>query len=894
MYVIKRDGIKESVQFDKITRRIHNLTKDIESIDPIIITQKICSRIYPGITTTELDILASDICMGMVTDNPEYSVVASRIVVSNHQKNTKENFLEVVKTLENNIDINGIKSPLISDDLLRVATKYESQIQNMIDMERDYLLDFFGFKTLERSYLLKINTPNGKKIIERPQHLFMRVAIGIHGEDLENVEKTYNCLSLKEYTHATPTLFNAGGPRNQLASCFLSAIDDSIEGIFETYKDCGLISKWAGGIGVHISNIRSKGSYIRKTGGLSDGLIPLLKTFNSIARQFNQGGKRLGSFAMYLEPWHADIFDFLNAKRNQGAEDERARDLFYALWIPDLFMEKVQKNDDWYLMCPDKCPGLNECYGDDFVSLYNKYVSENKYNKKIKARDVWESIITSQIETGTPYMLYKDAANHKSNQKNIGTIKSSNLCAEIVEVSNKDETSVCNLASICLPSILETPNKNYDKWFNLIENDYKQITKYYFSNESRLKLFSSYDCTYCKLLKKLLKDLNINFDEIDNIQAEEYRQKAIEKGNKKELSKLSKPFETVPQLFSVLNDDIKYLGGYTDNWNVLKPRINYNKLKQLSYDLTINLNKIIDINYYPIEKTRVSNLRHRPIGIGVQGLADLFMLLKLPFDSDSSMIINKHIFETMYYGAMTSSLDLAKIHGPYSTFNGSPLSEGKFQFDLWGINYDDLSGMWNWESLRTDVMKFGVMNSLLIALMPTASTSQIMKNNECFEPYTSNIYTRRTLAGEFTVVNQHLVNDLVSLDLWNEDTKDRIIYDRGSVQNLKDFPSFLKEIYKTVWEISQKNLIMMSAQRGPFVCQSQSLNLWFEKPDFNKLLNAHFTGWKLGLKTGSYYIRTKPALSSQRFGLDIEKEKKFEKEKSNQTTDEEGCLNCSA
>jgi ribonucleoside-diphosphate reductase alpha chain len=1265
MYVIKRDGIKESVQFDKITRRIHNLTKDIESIDPIIITQKICSRIYPGITTTELDILASDICMGMVTDNPEYSVVASRIVVSNHQKNTKENFLEVVKTLENNIDINGIKSPLVSDDLLRVATKYESQIQNMIDMERDYLLDFFGFKTLERSYLLKINTPNGKKIIERPQHLFMRVAIGIHGEDLENVEKTYNCLSLKEYTHATPTLFNAGGPRNQLASCFLSAIDDSIEGIFETYKDCGLISKWAGGIGVHISNIRSKGSYIRKTGGLSDGLIPLLKTFNSIARQFNQGGKRLGSFAMYLEPWHADIFDFLNAKRNQGAEDERARDLFYALWIPDLFMEKVQKNDDWYLMCPDKCPGLNECYGDDFVSLYNKYVSENKYNKKIKARDVWESIITSQIETGTPYMLYKDAANHKSNQKNIGTIKSSNLCvsgdtmiltksgyysiktlvgkeinvwngktwsktipkktgenqklltikfsngmllkcteyhkfyietgkkpadksipkvieaknleknmkiirydlnivddnndnlkyaythglycadgtkstfeqkhrcsykrqenkyfcgrhlnhnkdyeedddiccgnsytdkpmltlygkkiklldyidkisygdyidkedkinislpydidekyvvpinksidskikwlegyldgdsciienngikniqytstnlefmqnilfllqtlgitsqikigrnsgktllpdgkgskkyyntqtvyrsnidsigldklikfgfnpkrinisgnrlphhitnmfikvediiddnifedtycfneplehkgifngiitgqcAEIVEVSNKDETSVCNLASICLPSILETPNKNYDKWFNLIENDYKQITKYYFSNESRLKLFSSYDCTYCKLLKKLLKDLNINFDEIDNIQAEEYRQKAIEKGNKKELSKLSKPFETVPQLFSVLNDDIKYLGGYTDNWNVLKPRINYNKLKQLSYDLTINLNKIIDINYYPIEKTRVSNLRHRPIGIGVQGLADLFMLLKLPFDSDSSMIINKHIFETMYYGSMTASLDLAKIHGPYSTFNGSPLSEGKFQFDLWGINYDDLSGMWNWESLRTDVMKFGVMNSLLIALMPTASTSQIMKNNECFEPYTSNIYTRRTLAGEFTVVNQHLVNDLVSLDLWNEDTKDRIIYDRGSVQNLKDFPSFLKEIYKTVWEISQKNLIMMSAQRGPFVCQSQSLNLWFEKPDFNKLLNAHFTGWKLGLKTGSYYIRTKPALSSQRFGLDIEKEKKFEKEKSNQTTDEEGCLNCSA
>ena len=1053
MYVIKRDGIKESVQFDKITRRIHNLTKDIESIDPIIITQKICSRIYPGITTTELDILASDICMGMVTDNPDYSIVASRIVVSNHQKNTKDSFLDVVKMLENNIDINGLKSPMINDILLKVATKYENEIQNMIKMERDYLLDFFGFKTLERSYLLRINDNGDKKIVERPQHLFMRVAIGIHGEDLENIKKTYDSLSLKEYTHATPTLFNAGGPRNQLASCFLSAIDDSIEGIFETYRDCGLISKWAGGIGVHISNIRAKGSYIRKTGGLSDGLVPLLRTFNSIARQFNQGGKRLGSFAMYLEPWHSDIFDFLNAKKNQGAEDERARDLFYALWIPDLFMEKVQKNDDWYLMCPDKCPGLNEVYGDKFVSLYNQYVTDKKYNKKVKARDVWESIISSQVETGTPYILYKDAANSKSNQKNIGTIKSSNLCvsgdtkiqirnkelkavdipikilvdqqvevwngkqwsktivrktgedqkllkiifsnsseikctlyhkfyikeddkevvyeaqnleigmkiipytkfcdiyttfnetilcnikdiyisdiqecvekedtfcfneplehkgifngiitgqcAEIVEVSNKDETSVCNLASICLPSILESPNNDFNKWYDLLSDDYKDITKYYFSSNSKLKLFTSTDCVYCKLLKSLLKDMNISFDEIDNIQAEEYRKKAllqISKTNIKsndDLDKLNKPFETVPHLFSIFgeNKEVKYLGGYTDNWKILKPQINYNKLKELAYDLTINLNKIIDINYYPIEKTRTSNLRHRPIGIGVQGLADLFMLLKIPFESEEAMTINKHIFETMYFGAMSSSVDLAKIQGPYSTFYGSPLSEGKFQFDLWDLKYEDLSGLWNWNSLRNEVIKHGAKNSLLIALMPTASTSQIMKNNECFEPYTSNIYTRRTLAGEFTVVNQHLVKDLVSLNLWNEDTKDRIIYDRGSVQNLKGLPSFLKEIYKTVWEISQKNLILMSAQRGPFVCQSQSLNLWFEKPDFNKLLNAHFTGWKLGLKTGSYYIRSKPALSSQRFGLDIEKENKFKKEDKNIIDDNEGCLNCSA
>jgi ribonucleoside-diphosphate reductase alpha subunit len=875
MFVIKRNGLKENVKFDKITNRINKLLEGIDNtdnIDPVLITQKICNRIYPGITTTELDILASEVCMSMVTENPNFGILGSRLAISNHQKNTKENFLEVVTDLENNTEI-------LSNELIEITKKFETEINNIINYERDYLLDYFGFKTLERSYLLKIN----KKPVERPQHLFMRVAIGIHGEDLINVKKTYDNISLKNYTHATPTLFNAGTRYPQLSSCFLTQVEDSIEGIFETYTDCGLISKFAGGIGCDISNIRAKGSYIRKTGGISDGLMPLLRTFNSIARQFNQGGKRLGSFAMYVSDWHLDIFDFLEAKKNHGAEDERARDLFYAMWISDLFMEKVENNEDWFLMCPDTCKGLQNVYGEDFNILYTKYVQENKFNKKIKARELWEAIIGSQVETGTPYMLYKDSCNKKSNQKNLGTIKSSNLCSEILEYVSKDEISVCNLASICLPSMLENPVIESFipnvRWIKLLNTEEKVLYNYFY--EGKLKLYSKEDCDYCKLLKSLLDKSGLYYDEINKEDAEKYR--IMSEPNMLNM----KPFETVPQLFSFYKDKIYHLGGYDNCWKILKPRINYNKLYNMSYELTINLNKIIDKNFYPIEKTRTSNLRHRPIGIGVQGLADLFIKLKLPFDSSEAMQINKEIFETIYYGAMTSSIDIAEKEGYYSTFEGSPLSKGEFQFNLWGLKDEDLSGRYDWNSLRDKAVKNGARNSLLIALMPTASTSQILGSNECFEPITSNIYNRRTLAGEFTVINKYLVEDLLTLDLWNQDTKDRLIYDKGSVKNIKGLPTFIKDIYKTVWEISQKNIIQMSADRGPFVCQSQSLNLFFEKPTFKILHSAHFTGWKLGLKTGSYYIRSKPATGSQRFGFDPIKEKELKKE-------DEECLNCSA
>lgn len=1404
MFVIKRDGSKESVKFDKITSRIENILKSMSNntIDATIITQKICNRIYPGITTTELDNLASQVCMNMITDHPDYGILGSQIVISNHQKNTSDSFLEVVKKLRNNKDINGNLAPLVSEELLDIAEKYEKEINDIIDYEREYLIDFFGFKTLEKSYLLKVN----KKVVERPSHLFMRVAIGIHGDDLKNVKKTYNNMSLKNYTHATPTLFNAGTPRPQLSSCFLTATEDSIEGIFETITDCAKISKWAGGIGIHISNIRANGSYIRKTGGSSDGIMPMLKVYNDTARYINQGGKRNGSFAVYIEPWHADIYSFLDAKKNHGAEEERARDLFYALWIPDLFMRSVENDENWYLMCPDKCPGLPDVYGEDFDNLYNKYVIENKYNKKIKARDLWEAIIGSQVETGTPYMLYKDAANKKSNQKNIGTIKSSNLCvsgdtmiltkegyyqiktlvdvevevwngdewsktcvkktgenqklltikfsnfteikcteyhkfyieednnekiydaknlksgmhimpyrtwiedklilyddiyitdiqeclekedtfcfneplkhkgifngillgncAEIIEYSGSDETAVCltadtiiftdkglrkitecngenvlsfynndtdlikkqqyikaelinngvkevfeidlvggfpikatknhkflvlkkrnynkkintyewktveeltlkdrinrpkinalpvfkdvnilkdldieslvvgwmigdgwqrsyidchkytygvcfgshevyaqtmvidqlnkiqinlealkygknkkvktyiskngvvnwacskesfanyfinnyglepklgknkiisekinklepfkiasilsglfsadgtvyrktgkknsfyvglssaskqllvdtqlllkcfgitsclvftevksrksfqgkltienresiklfskhinfllcpekkeklengilnhvyscqiderewmsirsiknvgfenvydlsipnshnfianmvtvhncNLASICLQNVLEYPcvkdfSPSYYKWIKLLndkENELFNILKH-----SAIKIFTTEDCTYCKLLKSLLKKIGLTYTEINKEEAEKLRIMS-------EPTFLTvKPFETVPQLFADDGNTVIHYGGYDDCWELLKPRINFMKLKNLAGDLTINLNKIIDKNFYPIEKTRVSNIRHRPIGIGVQGLADLFILLRIPFDSPQAMKLNKEIFETIYYGAMESSIKLAIENGKYSSFEGSPLSEGLFQFNLWGLKDEELSGKWDWTEKREEVMKYGARNSLLIALMPTASTSQIMNSNECFEPYTSNIYTRRTLAGEFTIVNKYLMQDLIDLDMWNEDTKDRLIYDKGSVKNIKNLPKFMKDVYKTVWEVSQKNLIMMSADRAPFVCQSQSLNLFFEQPNFKTLTSAHMIGWKNGLKTGSYYIRSKPAVSSQRFGFDAVKEKNLKEE-------EEGCLTCSA
>ena len=892
MFVIKRSGNKENVQFDKITSRLQKLLYSglDKTIDPAIITQKICSRMSSGITTTELDNLASQICMGMIIDNPDFGILGARIVISNHQKNTDDDFLSVVTELKNNKDIQGNLAPLVSDELYDIVSNNTEFLQNMIDFERDYLLDFFGFKTLERSYLLKVNEGKVKRIVERPQHLFLRVAIGIHGDDFESVKKTYDNMSLKNYTHATPTLFNAGTNHQQLSSCFLLGTEDSVEGIFETMTDCAKISKWSGGIGLHISNIRANGSYIRKTAGTSDGIVPMLKVYNDIARYINQGGgKRNGSFAVYLEPHHADVIPFLEGRKNVGPEELRARDLFYALWISDYFMECIEKNQDWYLMDPDQSYGLNEVYGNEYTELYKQYVSEGKYFKKIKARELWEHIIASQIEHGMPYIGYKDHVNRKSNQKHYGTIKSSNLCIEIMQYSDKNETAVCNLGSICLPKILEYPFTN--EWRELSN---KTLTSIYEDSSRILKLYSTSDCDYCKLLKALLKSCGLSYIEIDDVEADSLRIKH---------NPDSKPFETVPQLFSVHNDDFQegcsepgyvvYLGDYSDNWKNLSPRINYTKLYELAYELTVNLNKVIDINFYPTEKTRISNMKHRPIGLGVQGLADVFMTLKLPFTSDEAREINKEIFETIYFGSMSASIDLAKRDGRYPTYEGSPLSEGKFQYNLWGVKDVDLSGRWKWGELRNDLLKYGSRNSLNIALMPTASTASIFGNVESFEAITSNLYTRNVLSGVFTMINKYLIKDLMDLEIWNQDTKDRLIYNKGSVQNLKALPKFLREIYKTSFEIDQKQIIKMSAERGVFVCQSQSLNLFFDKPTFKELTACHFYGWKNGLKTGSYYIRTRSALSGQNFGLDPRKEKQLREEKISDVEDE-GCLSCGA
>jgi ribonucleoside-diphosphate reductase alpha subunit len=814
----------------------------------------------------------------MIIDNPDFGILGARIVISNHQKNTDYDILSVVKKLKNNKDIQGNPAPLVSDELYDIVSSNTEFLQNMIDFERDYLLDYFGFKTLERSYLLKVNEGKVKKIVERPQHLFLRVAIGIHGDDFESVKKTYDNMSLKNYTHATPTLFNAGTPHSQLSSCFLLGTEDSVEGIFETMTDCAKISKWSGGIGLHISNIRANGSYIRKTAGTSDGIVPMLKVYNDIARYINQGGgKRNGSFAIYLEPHHADVIPFLEGRKNVGPEELRARDLFYALWVSDYFMECIEKNQDWYLMDPDQSYGLNEVYGNEYTELYKKYVAEGKYFKKIKARELWEHIIASQIEHGMPYIGYKDNVNRKSNQKHYGTIKSSNLCIEVVQYSDKNETAVCNLGSICLPKILEYPFT--ENWRKLSEN-----FSVYENTDRVLKLYSTSDCDYCKLLKALLKRCNLTYVDIDENEANELRIKH---------NPDSKPFETVPQLFSVKDDDIVYLGGYTDNWKNLSPRINYNKLYDLAYELTVNLNKVIDINYYPTEKTKISNMKHRPIGLGVQGLADIFMTLKIPFTSDEAREINKEIFETIYFGSMSASVDLAKRDGYYPTYVGSPLSEGKFQYNLWGLKDIDLSGRWSWGELRNKLLKYGSRNSLNVALMPTASTASIFGNVESFEAITSNLYTRNVLSGVFTMFNKYLIQDLLDLDIWNQDTKDRLIYNKGSVQNLRALPKFLREVYKTSFEIDQKLIIKMSAERGVFVCQSQSLNLFFDKPSFKELTACHFYGWKNGLKTGSYYIRTRSAISGQNFGLDPRKEKQLREEKIDDVEDE-GCLSCGA
>lgn len=754
MYVIKRSGKPEAVHFDKITSRIMKLSYGLKvnSDDIIEISKKVIQGIYNNVTTTELDNLAAETSASFTTQHPDFAVLAARIAVSNLHKNTQKSFSEVAEILYNYIDPKTQENaPLYSDEVYAVVKENADRIDSAIIYERDYHFDYFGFKTLERSYLLRTNG----KIAERPQHMFMRVAIGIHKNDIDAAIETYNLMSEKWFVHATPTLFNAGTPKAQMSSCFLLSMkEDSIDGIFETLKRCAVISQSAGGIGLNIHNIRATGSYIKGTNGVSNGIIPMLRVFNDTARYVDQGGgKRKGAFAIYLETWHADIMEFLDLRKNHGKEEMRARDLFPALWVSDLFMKRVEANADWSLFCPNEAKGLEELYGAEFEERFIQLEQEGKQRKTVPARELWNSILEAQIETGTPYILYKDAANEKSNQKNLGTIKCSNLCTEIIEYTAPDEVAVCNLASISLPRFV-TDGTNFD----------------------------------------------------------------------------------------------------------------FKKLYEISKIVTRNLNKVIDGNYYPLPEAENSNKRHRPVGIGVQGLADAFMLLRLPFESEEAAILNRDIFETIYFGAMEASMELAKENGAYETFKGSPLSEGKFQFDLWNVTPTD---RWNWDGLREDVVKYGVRNSLLLAPMPTASTSQILGNNECFEPYTSNVYNRRVLSGEFAVVNKHLLKDLISLGLWNDRMKNRLIAENGSVQNIAEIPQDLKEIYKTVWEIKQRSIIDMAADRGAYICQSQSLNLFVDQPNFAKLTSMHFHAWRKGLKTGMYYLRTKAAADAIKFTVDV-------------------------
>lgn len=752
MFVIKRNGKKESVKFDKITARIQKLSYGLSAlVDPIDVAKKVVEGIYDGVTTTELDNLAAETAASLTTKHPDYALLASRIAVSNLHKNTEKSFSKTMRKLYNYTDPrSGKLLPLLSDEIMEVIEKNAELLDSTIIYDRDFGFDYFGFKTLEKSYLLRLDG----KIAERPQHMFMRVSIGIHHDDIESAIITYNLMSERWFTHATPTLFNAGTPKPQMSSCFLLTMkEDSIDGIYDTLRQTAKISQSAGGIGLAIHGIRATGSYIGGTNGTSNGIIPMLRVFNDTARYVDQGGgKRKGAFAIYLEPWHADVFEFLDLRKNHGKEEMRARDLFYALWMPDLFMQRVEENGDWSLFCPNEAPGLHESWGEEFEKLYTSYEKEGKARKTIKAQELWFAIIEAQIETGTPYLLYKDAANRKSNQQNLGTIKSSNLCTEIIEYTSPDEVAVCNLASLALPRFV------------------------------------------------------------------------------------------------------------TDG------QFDHQKLYEVTYQATKNLNKIIDFNYYPVEEARNSNMRHRPIGLGVQGLADVFILLRQPFESEAAKVLNKEIFETIYFAAMTASKDLAIKDGAYSTFKGSPLSKGIFQFDMW--EESSLSGRWDWDTLRKEVMQHGVRNSLLVAPMPTASTSQILGNNECFEPYTSNIYTRRVLSGEFIVVNKHLLRDLVELGLWSNDMKNKIIKANGSIQKIEEIPANIKELYKTVWEIKQRNLIDMAADRGAFICQSQSLNLFVDAPSSSKLTSMHFYAWKKGLKTGMYYLRTQAAAQAVQFTVE--------------------------
>lgn len=823
MRVQKRCGDLEDVSFDKVLNRIKILSKDLQ-VDVYDVSQKVCSRIYDKVKTSELDELAAHICSSMMIEHPDYGVLASRIIISNHQKNTSPSFSETIQCLYDNTDKSGNSNPLISESLYSIVMKNKEKLNAVIDYSRDFLFDYFGFKTLERAYLLQVKG----KPVERPQHMFMRVALGIHGDDVKDALMTYDLMSQKYFTHATPTLFNAGTPRPQCSSCFLiSSNGDSIDSIYDTLKECAQISKHSGGIGVHIHDIRGRGSVIRGTNGTSTGIIPMLRVYNNTARYVNQGGKRNGSIAVYLEPWHSDIEGFLELRKNHGNEEERARDLFLALWIPDLFMKRVKNNELWSLMCPDQCQCLCDIHGKEFEELYEKYEKDGMYTKQVPAQDLWFKILESQIETGTPYLCYKDAANAKSNQKNLGTIKSSNLCSEIIEYSSPEECAVCNLASVCLPS-------------------------YVYYNEDSVPMY--------------------NFDK--------------------------------------LHEHVKII--------------------------TKNLNKVIDINFYPIEKARVSNLRHRPIGIGVQGLADVFAMMKMPFESDQAILLNKYIFETMYHASLEASMEISRkrheyaheimgIHGEvpvevreqelkaylrknefdppmdseypgaYSSFNGSPAQKGLLQFDLWGIN-DHSNDRYDWITLKEDIKKYGLRNSLMLAPMPTASTSQIMGFNESFEAFTSNMYKRKTLAGEFVVMNKYLLKDLMEKGLWTKTVRDKIMLGDGSIQNIDEIPQSIKELYKTTWEIKQRSVIDQAADRGIYICQSQSMNLYIEDPDFKKLTSMHFYAWNKGLKTGVYYLRTKPKAQTQKFTLDprLSMQQQQQEKKKNIVCTDEVCTVCSS
>ena len=801
MKVLKRNGKFENIGFDKILKRVKSIGTECGiKLNYTTFVMKVIDQLYDGIPTTKIDELTAEQCAALSTHHPDYNILAGRIIISNHHKNTNGSFFSVMKKLYEFTDVHNKQHSLVSPEFFSIVKKHKDEFDNMIVHDRDYLIDYFGFKTLERAYLMKYNNV----IEERPQYLWLRVAIGIHGNNLEKVKITYDLMSQKYFTHATPTLFNAGTPKPQLSSCYLLALEaDSISGIYSTLKDCAQISKWAGGIGLHIHNVRATGSHIRGTNGSSNGIVPMLRVFNNTARYVDQGGgRRNGSFAIYLEPWHADIDNFLELKKNHGDEEMKARDLFYALWIPDLFMERVKTNGDWTLMCPDECPGLSDSHSDEFVKLYTDYEKNNKGRKTIKARDLWFRIMDSQMETGTPYILYKDAANKKSNQQNLGTIKSSNLCTEIIEYSDDKETAVCNLASIGLSRFVKD-DKSFD----------------------------------------------------------------------------------------------------------------YDKLHEVTKVVTENLNRVIDINFYPTDKTIRSNFRHRPIGLGVQGLADVFALMNISFCSDEARATNKRIFETIYHASMEQSMEIAKERynliqeskqspdllrllneyeisledksfcGAYSSFEGSPLSKGIFQFDMWNVTP---STTFNWESLRQDVMKYGVRNSLLVAPMPTASTAQILGNNECFEPFTSNIYTRRTLAGEFIIVNKYLMKELIDLKLWDEDLKNSIISNNGSIQHIQGIPIHIKEKYKIVWEIPMKHIIDMAKDRGAFICQSQSLNLWMEEPTYKNLTSMHFYSWEAGLKTGIYYLRRKAKHQAQQFTIEPNKKNVSQEE------EQEICEMCSA